>query len=686
LLTGIGYVLSNVPLPEDDPLRQTTFICSSAVTEQCGPNNAIAKLSAEEDRVNVRLDDVPEVLVQAVLAAEDRDFFAHGGIDPVGIGRALFADLRNRHAKQGGSTITQQYVKTVYLSRERTVTRKVKEAVLAVKLERELTKKEILERYLNAVYFGRGAYGVQAAARAYFDKDVAGVSLADAAYLAGLIRSPESADASRDQNEATRRRLTVLDAMLDEGWVDQAAHDEAAAQPWTPGQTFRARTTKEGLGTVAGSEYGTEFFVEHVRQVLIAKYGEDVLYGGGLRVYTTIDLALQQAAYQAVAEVLDRPDDPAGALVAVDDKGEVKAMMGGRHFGQGEGETEVNYALGKRGGGSGRQAGSSFKPFVLATAVTQGVSVRSVFQAPGQIVLPKANNGADWKVRNYGGTPQGVLDIVGATKVSSNTVFAQLMLEVGPKNVVNLAHEMGIETDLPEVNSLVLGTGEVSPYEMASAYSTLARRGVHIDPTVITKVEQVDESGNVTVLMQASPASTRVLSEQESDIVTTCLQGVIQGGTGGAANIGRSAAGKTGTTQENRDAWFAGYTPKLTAVVWMGYPGGKRDEVTPPMDNVHGKAVTGGSFPAEIWARFMRNALEGVDSGTLHTVSSFPGTILNPTLELPTSTSSTSSTVAPASTSSTVKKKKPKPTTTTSVDPSTSSTDGSTTTSTAVVN
>jgi penicillin-binding protein 1A len=674
LLSGFAYLLASVPLPAEDPLRQTTFICSAAVDAGCGPDNAMAALSAEEDRVNVRLDEVPDVLVDAVLAAEDRDFFDHAGLDPVGIGRALLSDLRNQEAKQGGSTITQQYVKTVYLSSERTVSRKLKEAVLAIKLERELEKEEILERYLNAVYFGRGAYGVQAASRAYFGKDVGDVALHEAAFLASLIRSPESADPSRDVEEAQRRRATVLTAMLEEGWIDQSAHDAANEVPWVANDTFRARTAKQGLGTVEGAEHGTEYFVEYVRRQLAEKYGEDVVYGGGLRVYTTLDLGMQEAAFDAVTETLNQPGDPAAALVAVDEAGLVRAMMGGRDFGSGEGESEVNYALGQRAGGSGRQPGSAFKPFVLAEAVKQGISVRSVFNAPARMVFPNADVDGDWTVRNYANTPQGKLDLIGATRASSNTVYAQLMLEVGPENVVRLANEMGIEHELPAVNSLVLGTGETSPYDMAAAYSTLARRGVRITPTVVTKVEQVQPDGDVTVLEQWAPDPQQVLSQQEADIVTHCLEQVVEEGTGKAAAFGRDAAGKTGTTQSNRDAWFVGYTPKLTAAVWMGYPG-KPGELTPEMNSVHGREVTGGSFPAEIWRRFMGDALVDEPSGVFPTITKFPGTIVNPRLGLSsgdpdeddsTSTSSSSS----SSTSSTA----PDPTTTTTAPPTTTTT------------
>jgi penicillin-binding protein 1A len=299
-------------------------------------------------------------------------------------------------------------------------------------------------------------------------------------------------------------------------------------------------------------------------------------------------------------------------------------------------------------------------------------------------VLPRANAGKDWKVSNYGGTEQGVLDLIQATKVSSNTVFAQLMLEVGPENVAPLAERMGITSKLPVVNSLVLGSGEVSVLDMASAYSTFADRGEHVEPTAITRIEQVDDQGRVSVIEQSQPRRQRVLTQQESDLVTHCLRGVIQGGTGTAAGFGKQAAGKTGTTQDNRDAWFVGYTPKLTAAVWMGYVG-KPGAPVRFMDDVHGRAVTGGSFPAEIWQRFMRNATSGVSTGSFVAPKAFPGKILNSKLSTTSSSQSTTSTAPTASTTSTTSQgpttTAPPPTTTTTIKPKpppTSSTTGST--------
>ncbi len=678
---GVAAVVLNIALPPEVALLQTSFVCGADVTEACGPDNAIATFSAEEDRINVRLSEVPAVLQQAVLATEDRGFYDHGGIDPVGISRALYNDLRGRGVQQGGSTITQQYVKNVYLTSERSLVRKMKEAVLSVKLERELDKDEILERYLNTIYFGRGAYGVGAATRAYFGKDVRDTGLLEASYLAGLIRSPSDADALENPEEATRRRDTVLTAMVQEGYIN--ATDQATLAALPIGTGVIPPRDRTGLGVVKGNtaadNIGTKYFVEAVRRQVAEKYGEDTLYGGGLRIYTTIDFDMQRAAWDAVSSTLDQPGDPEAALVAVDQYGYVKAMVGGRDFDT----QQVNLALGAQAGGSGRGAGSSFKPFVLAEAVRQDISLNSKFNAPGSITfpgVPGAKAGEDWKVSNYGGTAQGVLDLVDATRVSSNTAYSQLMLEVGPQNVANLARSLGVTADLPIVPSLVLGAGDVSPLDMAVGYSSFANRGVHNDPIMISKIEQVDESGDTTVIDQAVPSGERVLSEDQADLVTYCLRQVVTGGTGTSANFGKPAAGKTGTTQDNKDAWFVGYVPSLTAAVWMGYADPLPDGTVPTMNagsavsQSHGlKGVTGGSLPAEIWRKFMRSATEGVDTGSFTVPSKFPGRILNEALQQTTTTAATSSTSSTSSsTSSTVEDTTTSSETTGSTTPTTS--------------
>ncbi|MGH9137598.1 MAG: transglycosylase domain-containing protein, partial [Acidimicrobiales bacterium] len=674
---GTGYVLAQIDLPPEHFQPQTTLICAADVSDVCTQANAMARLAGEQDRVNVTLDQIPQVLIDAVIATEDRDFFAHTGVDPLGIARAAWQDIRGTSAStQGGSTITQQYVRAVYLNNERTISRKIREAVLAIRIEQELSKQEILERYLNTVYFGRGAYGVGTASRVYFGKDVEELDLAEAAYLAGLIRAPEAADALQNPEEATRRRLTVLDAMLQEGYIDPAAHDAAHAEPWVEGDTILPRPDRQGFGRVAGEEYGSTYFVEYVRrQLLDAGFTNEQIYGGGLRVYTTLDLQAQQAAWNAIHDNLGRPEDPPASLVAIDAGGEVRAMIGGYDFEA----SEVNLALGAAAGGSGRQAGSAMKPFVLATAVREGVSLNSRFNSPGSLDIPRANGGNTWRVRNYGGTQQGVLNLIDATRVSSNTAYAQLMMRVGPEDVVQLAEDMGFTTgSLEPVNSLVLGAEEVSPLEMASAYSTFGHQGTHTDEVSIVRVVYPDGRE-----WRPEREQRQVLTPEQNAQVLFALRQPVERGTATAARLRVPAGGKTGTTQDNRDAWFVGFLANgMTASVWMGYdPVQNEDGTTTPrfMNNVHGRAVTGGSFPAEIWRDFMAEWLEitGVDPGRFPSVSSFPGEVLNSELQVTTTTlppcpADASSTTAPCRVTTTTES------TTTSTEPTTASTEPTT--------
>lgn len=594
----------------------------------------MAKLSGEEDRVSVPLDEMPQVFIDAVLAAEDRQFFSHSGIDPLGIGRAIYRDLRNEGVQQGGSTITQQYAKNAFLSSERTVLRKLKEAVLAIELERELSKEQILSRYLNIVYFGRGAYGAEAAARAYYGKSIRDVDLAESAYLAGLIRAPETADASNNPERATFRRDSVLRGMVRTGVIGTDEHDWASAIPIT--DMVQPRSPRDGMTVLRGAEVGSTYYVEYVRRLLYDKYGAEVVNGGGLRVYTTLDLDLQAEAHRSVWELLDQPDDPSGALVSIDDAGRVLAMVGGRDFDT----SEVNLALGRSAGGTGRQPGSAFKPFVLATALERDISLSSQFDNRYQKTYPKANAGEDWEVTNYDRGNEDVIDLVDATRVSSNTVYADLMLEVGPANAADTARRLGVRTELPVVNSLVLGAGEVSVMDMASAYSTFAREGQSIQPIIITKVERVRD-GEVQVIETASTKADRAVSEATAAQVSHALRQVVLGGTGTGANFGRPIAGKTGTTQDYRDAWFVGYTPRLTTAVWMGYPDPDENGNPRFMRGVRGRDVTGGSFPAQIWRRFMQAAVGDADHGSFPTPQ-FTGEVLGADL---TTTSSTTTTL-----------------------------------------
>ena len=608
-VAGAAFLLVRMPLPPEKQPAQTTML-----TDTNGAQ--LASLDAGENRVLVDVDQVPPVVLDAVLAAEDKDFFEHGGVDPTAIARATWADVRGKPI-QGGSTITQQYVKNVYLnSRERTVTRKVKEAVFAMKVERKYDKKQILERYLNTIYFGRGAYGVQAAAQAYFDKDVGQLGLREAAFLAGLIRSPEAADVATAQ--ATARRSRTLAAMERLGSITADQRRAVAAEPLDSYVLEKAKAET----TFALPDKGTQYYVEYVRQQLARTYSAAALYRGGLRVKTSLDLKMQAQAYDAVYGFLNQPKDPSGALVAIDQSGRVRAMVGGRRWE----DSKVNLALGKEGGGSGRQPGSTFKPFVLAETVREGYTVESSFPGPAQIVFPGADQGKDYPVANFENEDFGPsVNLIDATRNSVNTVYAQLIKAIGPEKVVKLAREAGISPNTPLVPniSLTLGTSEVSVLEMASAFTTFANRGEHVEPSVILEVRSSD--GKVLRPARA-PARRRVLQPRHADVVNHCLQQVVERGSGTGARFGRPAAGKTGTTQDFGDAWFVGYTPKLTTAVWMGFPQGNTEKMT----NVRGRKVNGGSFPATIFKNFMQQAtkLPGMESGPFPAVSSFPGRLL----------------------------------------------------------
>ena len=616
LVVGALYVMS-VDLPPDTVPVQTTYVYDRK-------DVLIAQLSNGENRQSVTLAQVPRVLVDAVIAAEDRRFYEHSGVDPIGVGRALLQDLRQPHRRQGGSTITQQYVKNVYVGRELTFRRKLREAAMAVKLERKLSKNQILERYLNTIYFGRGAYGVQVAAKEYFGKEVGQIDLAEAAYLAALIRGPESTDARRNEDRARTRRSSVLNAMVSVGSItaEQAAEAEKRPLVGPSGVIARVRRT-----AYAKPEAGAEFFVDVVKRDLVSRFGEDVVTAGGLRVKTTLDLGLQVRARRAVfTKVLPKKDDPDAAVVTLNHQAEVLVLVGGRDFLT----SQVNLAVGPGGGGQGRAAGSTFKPFVASAMLRKGYSMESAFKAPASISIEGADvGGTTWNVTNYETKRYPTLNVFDAMRQSVNTVFAQIVTnnDLGPQRVVDEAKLLGVTSPLQPVGSIALGTQNVGPLEMADAYLTFANRGMRTEPRVVLSV--TDSEGRKLRVRQVDPK--RVMKQADADVINRMLRAVVDDGTGVAARApGMAVAGKTGTTNDYNDAWFVGYTPAsddptecCAMAIWMGYANGER-----AMTNVHGRNITGGSYPAELFSRILIAAREGVATGTFAPVTKYKGDLL----------------------------------------------------------
>jgi penicillin-binding protein 1A len=568
----------------DLPAARTTSAAAVLLDRE---GNELALLAQEGLRLEVPLEDMAPVAVDALIAAEDQRFYDHTGIDPIGIGRALWNNFTD-DSTQGGSTITQQLVKNAYLTSDRTFTRKVREAVLAVKLERTEDKDEILERYLNTVYFGRGAYGLEAAARTYFDSTAADLSVERAALLVGMLRSPERLDPGENLEAAQQRRDSVLGAMVAMGTLTPEEGEAAIATPIeVTVQAASPTTLRAGVAA---------HFVEHVRGLLIAEFGEQALYDEGLVVHTTLDIPDQRAAEAAVAAHLDDPSDPQAAVVGIDRTGAVRAWVGGRDFAT----LQVDLAGGA--GGSGRQPGSTFKPVVLAANFEAGNGAGEQYPAPAEITLDV--EGGPWTVSNAGDQEYGVMTLAEATAASVNTVYAQVLAKVGPEAVAELGERLGVQRELPADPSIALGTAEVSPLELASLYSTFARSGVRIDPFVITKVENRQ---GATLLEIDDPEEDDAIEADIADTVSAVLSEGPRSGTARRAALDRPMAAKTGTTQNNADAWLAGYTPEYTAVVWVGNP-----ESNEPIPDVDGQVVQGGTIPAMIWHDFMVEALADV--------------------------------------------------------------------------
>lgn len=579
MLTGIGCGFLTASMNTKPDLANDILPpASSQIYDING--NEIANVHAAENRRPVKIEQVPKDLQNAFVAVEDNRFYEHSGVDPRGIMRALYANIRGRGVSEGGSTITQQLAKNAYLTQDRTITRKIQEVFLALQLERQYTKQEILEMYLNQIYFGQGAYGVQAAAQTYFGKDVDKLTLNECAMLAGIPKSPNYYSPANNMQAAQARKAVVLDQMAKYGYIANSQAQKTKQEQLT----LVKPVAKEKDNTAA-------YFIDYVTQTLIDKYGADAVYKEGLKIYTTLDMDMQKAAEAAVKKLPTYRTDgngvqqPQAAIVAIDPhNGYIKAMVGGR------GTDQFNRAT-----MAVRQPGSAFKPFVFAAALEEHFTPNTVINdAPIDI--------GGWRPQNDSGSFSGKVTMREVAQHSINVPTVKIAQKIGIDKPIYYAQAMGISTfvldgaqnDKQLATALGGMTKGVTPLEITSAYGTFANKGVHVEPVVIVKV--LDRNGKV--LEQSEPKQNSVISANSAAELTDMLQTVIKNGTGRKADIGRPAAGKTGTTSNYHDAWFVGYTPDLVAGVWMG-----NDDNTPM------RGVMGGQLPAEIWKAFMQKAL-----------------------------------------------------------------------------
>ncbi|MBR1090591.1 penicillin-binding protein 1A [Bradyrhizobium manausense] len=545
-----------------------------------GMDGSLLAQRGEMAGANVALKDLPPYLPKAFIAIEDRRFYSHFGIDPVGILRALVTNLLHRGVSQGGSTLTQQLAKNLFLTQERTLARKLQEAELAIWLERKHSKNEILELYLNRVYFGSGAYGVEAAAQKYFGKPAKNVTIAEAAMLAGLVKSPSRLAPNRNPEGAEQRAQIVLAAMADAKFITDAQAQASIGHP-----SYNVKPV--GAGTV-------NYVADWIGEVLDDLVGQ---IDDSIKVETTIDPKLQAVAESAIIDELAAKsvkfNVSQGALVAMTPDGAVRAMVGGRNYS----ESQYNRAVTAK-----RQPGSSFKPFVYLTAMEQGLTPDTIRQdAPIEV--------KGWKPENYTHEYFGPVTLTQALAMSLNTVAIRLGLEVGPKNVVRTAHRLGISSKLEPNASIALGTSEVSVVELVGAYAPFANGGFAAVPHVVTRIRTLDGK---LLYMRQPEEHNQVIEPRYVGMMNTMMKETLISGTAKKAEIpGWQAAGKTGTSQDYRDAWFIGYTSNLVTGVWLGND-----------DNSPTRKTTGGGLPVEVWTRFMRAAHEGVQVAALPNLQS----------------------------------------------------------------
>jgi penicillin-binding protein 1A len=523
----------------------------------------------------VHLSELPPYLPKAFVAIEDRRFYSHFGVDPIGIARAVFRDVTGRGGMEGGSTLTQQLAKNLFLTQERTLSRKIQEAILAVWLERKYSKDQILELYLNRVYFGSGAFGVEAAAQKYFGKSARTVTLSEAAVLAGLMKSPTRLAPNHNLNAANERAAQVITAMAEQGHITEAMAKLALASP--------AEVVHEkGAGSV---NYAADYVMDMLDDT-VGAIDQDIV------VSTTLDPHMQAAAEHAVTEELAAKGDKfgveQGALVALDPDGAVKALVGGRNYA----DSQFNRAVAAK-----RQPGSTFKPFVYLAALEKGLTPDTVRDdAPISV--------KGWKPEDYSRDYLGPVTLTKALSLSLNTVAVRLGLEVGPKTVARTAHRLGINSELDPNATIALGTSAVTPLELVSAYAAFANGGIGVQPHVIARVRTAEGK---LLYTRKNASFGRVIDPQYVAMMNTMMEETLLTGTAHKAELpGWQAAGKTGTSQDWRDAWFVGYTSALIAGVWLG-----NDDDSPT------KKVSGGGLPVEIWSRFMKAALAGTPPADL---------------------------------------------------------------------
>nr|WP_203418999.1 penicillin-binding protein 1A [Lyngbya aestuarii] len=556
----------------------------------------LASLHDEANREVISLDEISPHLKRAVLAIEDSNFYYHKGIYPTGIIRAFVANLESGETVEGGSTLTMQLVKNLFLSPNRTISRKAAEAVMAIRLEQILAKDEILELYLNQVYWGHNLYGVETASLSYFNKSAKDLTLAEASMLAGLIPAPEDFSPFVDYKKSKQRQATVLKRMRDLKWITAEEEAEALKQPLLVGSITSFRQSQ------------LPYVTEAVVQELTRKFGRDAVLKGGMRVQTTIDVNFQRMAEQVVSTWHERLyywgvyrswDNGQIALAAVDPRTHfVKAMVGGADYKT----SQYNRAIQAQ-----RQPGSAFKPFVYYTAFATGKysPESTVYDSP----VSYPDGYGYYSPRNYGGGFSGAVSIRSALTNSLNIPAVKLGQAVGLNQVIEVCRILGFRSPIDPVISLPLGSVDVTPMEMAGGYATFANNGWHSDPTFIVQV--TDSQGNI--LLDNTPKPRLVLNQWAAASLNSVLQGVISGGTGTRAQIGRPAAGKTGTTSSERDVWFVGYTPQLSTAVWVG-----NDDYTPLASG-----STGGTTVAPIWRDFMSRALSGQPAQGFQSPSKF---------------------------------------------------------------